>query len=181
MYNQAIVLTTGHICAGKSTVYKQLQKHIDIKNVDIAQIHKRKGNMFRTDKKFFNQEPRLYHLCADVITQLFNKSSVYVEVLGEEPWFSKFRSTLDKLWVPMIEVELQRNSVDCALKCLHDRCFSSGAHDEEDEALAYYEAESIYLQEHYGFTFNPRAKKFITTHKNCNNVTEHILQELRRK
>lgn len=162
-----IVLMTGHVCSGKSTVYQEIIKHLNITKIDISDIHMLEGNLFSREARFYNEEPRFYHLVSIIISSLFSRKSIYIELIGEESWFVKLRSFLLSLWVPMVQVELERDSIESALECLRERCLSK----RED----YFRVESQGLTDHFGQAFNIKAKKFITTDTNCSEVANYIL------
>ena len=189
LLNQTIVLVTGHICAGKSTVYKYLSEQLNIQKIDIAKVHGESKkecsieDLFISNKKFFNEEPRLYYLCSEILDALYSQRSVYVEVLGEELWFPKFKKTLSSLWVPLIEIELKRETLECALECLKQRHLGAkGAQlDLPTYKLQNYEAESVFLSDHFGQIFNQDAKKFTTNQKNAKQIANYLINKMKGK
>lgn len=147
---QHIIIVTGHIGSGKSTLFKHLEElyQNSIKKIDIRQIHQNHPDCFSPSKK---GERRHNYLQAAVMTALFQGLVVYIEVVGTEPWFLDFLQTISQLHVPLIQVELKRSSIQVARQAIRQR-------NGDDAELTHVEAQ--HLEEHYGFIFNNNARLF---------------------
>ncbi len=158
---QGIVLVTGHICSGKSSLSRALLDELStsIGYVDIARVHDTYWDVF---DDIGGVENRYRYTLQETFTTLYRGRSVIVEVLGTESWFSQLRRYLLEAWPLLIEVELRRKSLAKASRCLELRC-QAGTSWGPPPGEEVYESEMVLIEKVYGQTFNPHAELFFTS------------------
>lgn len=168
--NQHILLVTGHICSGKSTLYKFISKTIPYEKIDIRDIYSQSFEKSLNKIKLFN----------NVCNVLLQGKSCYVELIGNEDWFDDFKKRLNLLWVDLHEYELKRNSFATAKQALIERCDRDF---NEEWSVAVYENEYDSMRNMYsGYSImNPTAIQILTTKQNISYVSQKILKDIGEK
>ncbi len=159
---QYIILCTGHICSGKTTLQKHLSNEIDnLNHIDISNYYKNKVKE--------SQEEYISKHCYNTIT---SNKNCYVELIGNEESFNKIKASLIKLAnhlkqmnipIKLIQVELKRLSLDLTYKCIKER-------NPDDFA------DHCSVEEHWNLRFNSDARFYITNQNNIEFITQNLME-----
>lgn len=146
-----IILVTGHICSGKTSLSKESIFDSYVK-IDIAKIYLQNKNLCYDQNLFLN---KVYNdLKTSVFNNLFKMNNVYIELIGNELFFSHFRELLFKSSFKLIEIELKKNNLKDSITDLRKR--------NSDLSLEEQEAEEHILRSTYDRRFNDDAEHFVS-------------------
>jgi shikimate kinase len=165
-----IILVTGHIGAGKSTLYKQLQKRFGsvLTKVDIRSVNARNDS----SELFRGIEKRAFRFLSKVMQTIQSHKLPYVELLGYEGWFPPFLRKLLSLPYPLVQIELQTESLQDAEQNIINRWGSLC------EGM---EVELYTVRERWGTVYNNNARLFTAKHSetiDMSKVIEYVISEL---
>lgn len=171
----AIILITGHVCSGKSTLSSLLLKNIPNScHIDIAYIHAKCPNPFKEVSLTTGTiEERAVLVYDQIFTSLLSGKIPVVELLGEEPWFFALRKMLLKAWVRLVQVELQRDSIKTAMACLSERNRQKG-----HTSAIVQQVEGQQVQNQYGRRYNLSAKHFTVSGVSIKEPFKYIMELL---
>lgn len=165
---QTVILVTGHVCSGKTTLYKYLVHH-GFDRVDVAAFYSRHKDIDSQNKYF---RVIFEEMLSAVFNSLFSMKNVYVELIGNECFFSIFKHILNKSSYDVIEVELQRSSKNLAIEALNNRNQILKKSEENKKN----EVDSI-LSTH-GCLFNKDAILYETTLDNISIIANSLLEKI---
>lgn len=149
MTKPQVILLTGHICSGKSSLLLD-PLFSCYTSIDIANFSKDHKGYIEFLKAIFNS--------------LFQGKRIIVELLGNEEFFSHLRDLLFKSTFTFLEIELKKASLEMAIKDLEKRNHSLNKIDKLNEAMG--------LRTMYNIRFNPHAYLFLTTSSGIQNFDE---------
>jgi len=157
---QTIIIISGHICSGKSTLSKILKNKIpDLVHLDILDYYK------QYEEQIINGiDGRAILLYEDLISSVFAQKNVCIEVHGDEEWLPSFIQQLRNTHLSIVQVQLRRETEDLIQKCVYER--------EGGEVEIHYGIEGYYQP------LNSSAKEFKTTQYNIDAISDEIMQEI---
>lgn len=169
-----IVLLTGHVCSGKSTLTQAIEDWLPgswIK-IDVSDAYDILDKVRQADPRIARKKRNIeyyraiqQHLREMIFTSWFEKNNLVVELLGNEPFFESTFRDLKGTGRLRASIELTRSTREVAYKCLEERFKAiEPLFTCSEEKAQYIEKERAGIDALHGIQWNKEATLFVTDH-----------------